>query len=179
MIAALALPSLLERTNDRRVMLPAAGLLAILLFILAAVLSMSVAPAWPAILLTWAILGIGYSAVQTPTGRLLRRSSQPSDRPALFAAQFALSHACWLITYPLAGWLGAAAGMPVILIVLGSITALGVTMAAFLWPAIDPETIAHEHPDLSSDHPHLNDHARRHMHAFVVDDLHPRWPKVV
>ncbi len=179
MIAALALPSLLERANDRRVMLPAAGLLAILLFILAAVLSMNVAPPWPAVLLTWALLGIGYSAVQTPTGRLLRRSSQPSDRPALFAAQFALSHACWLITYPLAGWLGAAAGMPAVLIVLGLITAFGVAMAALLWPVIDPETVFHEHPDLSSDHPHLDDGARRHKHAFVIDDLHPRWPKAV
>ena len=33
------------------------------------------------------------------------------DRPALFAAHFALSHACWLVTYPLAGWLGAGLGI--------------------------------------------------------------------
>lgn len=42
----------------------------------------------------------------TPTGRLLRRSAEAGDRPALFAAQFVLSHACWLLTYPLAGRLG-------------------------------------------------------------------------
>ncbi len=34
-------------------------------------------------------------------------SGHPEDRPFLIAAQFALSHAGWLVTYPLAGWLGA------------------------------------------------------------------------
>jgi hypothetical protein len=29
----------------------------------------------------------------------------PRTGPRSFAAQFALSHACWLVTYPLSGWL--------------------------------------------------------------------------
>ena len=53
------------------------------------------------------VAGVGYSAAITPPGRLLRRSGHAEDRLALFAAQFALSHACFLITYPLAGWLQA------------------------------------------------------------------------
>src|SRR4051794_11141142 len=32
---------------------------------------------WLTLLASWVLLGIGYSAVQTPTGRLLRRSAQP------------------------------------------------------------------------------------------------------
>jgi hypothetical protein len=40
---------------------------------------------------------------QTPSGRLLRRSSHTENRHALFAAQFSLLHACWLVTYPLVG----------------------------------------------------------------------------
>ena len=64
-------------------------------------------------LTVWFVLGVGYSAVLTPSGRLLRRSSTQQDRSAVFAAQFALSHACWLLTYLLAGWLGADAGMAV------------------------------------------------------------------
>src|SRR3546814_3143772 len=51
----------------------------------------------------WFALGLSYAASITPGGRLLRRSSGADDRPALFAAQFALSHVCWLIAYPLAG----------------------------------------------------------------------------
>src|SRR3954462_13608102 len=118
-------------------MLPAAGLLGAVLLAVAgllvgvawfrgrAVTALAIHWTWPTLLATWVLLGIGYSAVQTPAGRLLRRSAQPADRPALFAAQFALSHACWLLTYPLAGWLGSAAGMPVTLIVLGSLTLFG------------------------------------------------------
>ena len=59
----------------------------------------------------------------------MRRSAQAEDRPALFAAQFALSHACWLLTYPLAGWLGAFAGIPITLGVLGLVTLLGFVLA--------------------------------------------------
>ena len=34
-------------------------------------------------------MGIGYSAVQIPTGRLLRCSAQAANQSALFAVQFA------------------------------------------------------------------------------------------
>ena len=33
----------------------------------------------------WLVLGLGYSAAQTPSGRLLRRSAHAEDRPAVFA----------------------------------------------------------------------------------------------
>jgi MFS family permease len=178
MVAALALPKALDVASDRRVMLPAAVLLGILLFGFAVLLvSAGREWFWPGLLVTWALLGIGYSAVLTPTGRLLRRSAQPADRPALFAAQFALSHACWLITYPLAGWLGGTAGMPLTLLVLGALTLLGAGLAAVLWPADDPNAIAHAHPDLAPDHPHLAEgQGPYHTHAFVIDDLHRQWP---
>jgi predicted MFS family arabinose efflux permease len=176
MAAALLLPRLLDRISDRAVMLPAAAFLGIVLLTLAAV-TWGAAIGWPALLIAWTLLGIGYSAVQTPTGRLLRRSAQAGDRPALFAAQFALSHACWLLTYPLSGWLGREAGIPATLGSLGLVTLVGFLLAARLWPADDPDEIEHAHPELASDHPHLREHhGRRHVHAFTIDDLHRRWP---
>ena len=111
MLTALALPRILDTLPDRRVMLPAAGALGAILLPLRPWRGRAALP-WPALLVTWALLSLGYSAILTPTGRLLRRSAQSADRPALFAAQFALSHACWLVTYPFAGWLGSAAGIP-------------------------------------------------------------------
>jgi hypothetical protein len=63
------------------------------------------------LLVIWALLVIGSALVQTPSGRLLTRSTHPKDRPDLFAAQFSQSHACWLLAYTLAGWLGATWGM--------------------------------------------------------------------
>jgi H+ antiporter protein len=176
MVAALLLPKVLDRLEDRAVMLPAAMLLGMALLAFAAA-TWTGSIHWVALLVTWVFLGIGYSAVQTPTGRLLRRSAQAEDRPALFAAQFALSHACWLLTYPLAGWLGAVAGIPMTLAVLGLVTLLGFVLAARLWPAEDPEEIEHAHPDLPADHPHLREHyGPGHAHAFTIDDLHRRWP---
>lgn len=177
MAAALLLPRVLDRMPDRAVMLPAAGVLGAVL-LLFAVLTWNGPIGWTALIVTWALLGIGYSAVQTPTGRLLRRSAQAEDRPTLFAAQFALSHACWLVTYPLAGWLGREVGIPVTFGVLGLVTLLGFGLAARLWPVDDPEEIAHAHPDLPPDHPHLRKHhGRTHTHMFTIDNLHRHWPR--
>ena len=177
MLAALMLPRLLDRLPDRAVMISAAGLLTILLLSLTVVLRAGHDQIWPALLPLWTLMGIGYSAVQTPTGRLLRRSAQPSDRPAVFAAQFALSHACWLLTYPIAGWLGNSTGLSTTALVLAAITLAGVVTARAMWPADDPEVIEHDHPSLAPDDPHLQGAtSNRHAHVFVIDHHHRRWP---
>ncbi|WP_354079847.1 MFS transporter [Constrictibacter sp. MBR-5] len=181
MLAALALPRVLDRLPDRGVMLAGAGVLAAGMLGMGAA-SVNGAVPWGVLLAAWFGLGFGYSAVQTPSGRLLRRSSHQTDRPTLFAAQFALSHACWLLTYPLAGWLGAAFGMGAAFLALGILTALGLALAPGLWPADDPEILEHAHDDLPPDHPHLRDpyaHGPgfRHAHSFVIDDVHSHWPQ--
>jgi H+ antiporter protein len=176
MLAALALPCLLDKISDRRVMLTAAACLAVALLAGIAVQSY-------ALLLTlWFVLGVAYSATQTPSGRLLRRSAAPEDRPTVFAAQFALSHACWLMTYPAAGWLGAKVGFGVTFAVLSVVAAVAVTAAARFWPSHDPDEIEHEHEGLAPDHPHLTGAVSsvagfRHRHAFVIDSHHPEWPR--
>lgn len=173
MVAALALPKLLESIADRTVMITGASLLA------AGTLAAAALPSYDWLLPLWFVLGLGYSTAQTPSGRLLRRSANPEDRPALFAAQFALSHACWLIAYPLAGWTGAVLGLPATAIILAglAIVAIGVGLAA--WPADDPEVIEHRHADLPADHPHLSEtgYRDRHAHAYVIDDMHAAWPR--
>src|SRR5215213_2518286 len=177
MVAALALPKLLDRLPDRAVMISAAGMLTALLLGLAILLRGGTDLIWPAVLLLWTLMGIGYSAVQTPTGRLLRRSAQDHDRPAVFAAQFALSHACWLLTYPIAGWLGNTIGLSVTALVLAAITLAGVVTARAMWPADDPEVIEHDHPSIAPDDPHLQGAtSNRHAHVFVIDHHHRRWP---
>ncbi|SFP93294.1 MFS transporter [Tranquillimonas alkanivorans] len=173
MLAALGLPRVLGRVSDRPVMLAGAGLLTATLVGLATIIH-GTGLSWPLLLGAWLISGIGYSAMLTPSGRLLRRSAHPEDWPAVFAAQFALSHACWLVTYPLAGVLMTVAGAPVALLGLSMLAASGVVAALRLWPAGDPRVLEHRHDNLPLDHPHLKGH-RRHSHAFVVDSDHPRW----
>lgn len=170
MIAALALPKLLESIPDRPVMIVGAAALVIGTAIGALI------PSFGLLLPLWLIIGFGYSVAQTPSGRLLRRSAHAEDRPAIFAAQFALSHACWLIAYPLAGRFGAGMGLPATFVLMSLIGLGGVLLALRLWPAGDPSDIAHTHPDLPADHPHLREHGVGHHHPLIIDDLHRHWP---
>lgn len=175
MAAAFALPRLLDRMPDRPLMLLGAGLLA---------LALAFGPlvgSFGALLGLWFVLGVGTSVTQTPGGRLLKRSAHPEDRPAVFAAQFALSHACWLLTYPVAGWVGARAGMPIAFMALAGIAAAAVVATLVLWPKAEDDAVEHAHPELDPDHPHLREApaaGRTHVHAhpIVIDRLHPQWP---
>lgn len=183
MAAALCLPRVLERLGDRPVMIAAASLLAAALAAMAALTATPGLESWTLLLVFWGVMGVAYSAVLTPSGRLLRRSATPQDRSAVFAAQFALSHACWLLTYTVAGSLGAALGMWPTLLVLALICLVGVVVGVRAWPAHDPDDLAHVHDQLPPDHPHLLEGASAgggaaHRHAFVIDDLHRRWPEV-
>jgi MFS family permease len=134
MLVALALPRLLKKLPDRSIMAAGAATITILLYAYG-FLSLSFDFSWTAILLLWLLMGAGYSAVLTPVGRILTRSSREEDRPAVFAAQFALSHACWLITYPLAGYWGREVGLISTMILMGLIAWSGLGLGLFLWPA--------------------------------------------
>lgn len=192
MLAALLLPRLFDSFAERPLMLAGGGLLVIGL--LAGLLQ----PDFTALLLAWFVLGLGSSLIQTPSGRLLRRSCQPADRLAFFSAQFALSHLCWLLTYPLAGWLGNIAGLSTTFAVLAALVLLATVFAAWLWPAGEPAVLAHTHEAVEHAHLHVHDdhhqhthegwegpepHSHphrhkpvRHAHPFIIDQHHPHWP---
>ena len=179
-LAALTLPRILDRVADRIIMVGAAAALTVGLAVLAVLTaSFGAAPVyWRMILIGWFILGIAYSMSVTPAGRLLRRSANADDRPALFAAQFALSHCACLICYPLVGLLGASIGQTAAFAAMAVISAVGTLAALWLWPSADPDKLAHDHADLAPDHPHLHgDHRNAREHAFVIDDLHQHWPR--
>ena len=192
MVVALLLPWLLDRVPDRPVMLAGGAALTVGLLLAAA------GPNLLGLLTIWCLLGAGASLIQTPAGRLLRRSAQESDRPALYAAQFALSHGCWLIAYPLAGWLGGTLGLSAAAAVLGALSLAASLTALWLWPAREPDELEHHHAALDHEHPHLHDahhqhvhegwegpephsHPHRHgamthKHAYVIDLHHQVWP---
>ena len=144
MIAALLLPKLLDTMPDRPVMFGGAALMVLTLLGLAgqvAVLGFF----WPVLLGAWRLMGLGYSTVLTPSGRLRRRSAHAEDPPALFAAQFALSHACWLVTYPLSGWLMTRFGPVAALAVLAILSGAGIVAVLRFWSSEDPEAFEHTH----------------------------------
>jgi MFS family permease len=194
MLAALAIPRLLQNMPDRPLMLVGGVVMG------AGVLLVATGPDLAAMLLVWFVIGLGWSLVQTPAGRVVNRSARSGDRAAYFSAQFALSHAAWLLAYPIAGRLGASIGIEATAIWFGMAILLFVGVAAVMWPSLGARDLAHTHEDTDHQHlhshgphhqhahrgdegpePHSHDHRHdgtRHSHPFVIDDHHLHWPKV-
>lgn len=183
MLVALGLPRVLDRVGARPVMLAGAATLALGLI---SGIALSTAGSgdwrWGVAIAVWAIIGSGTAAILTPTGQVLRRSSQPADRPALFAAQFSLSHLAWLLTYPIAGWLTTVAGFTATWVTLAVLAGVGIAVATRAWPRRDPEEITHLHEigtipmDRLADAIRVDDRFYQHTHAYVIDADHRRWP---
>lgn len=172
MSAAMLVPRLLEDMLDRIVMILGGAMMTAGL--IAGALHRH--GGYYELLLLWFGIGVGYSLTLTPASKALRRSASPQDRPALFAAYFALSHACWLIAYPVAGFVSSTWGTNAAFLVLGVLSTIGSLATWLLWPADDLETLPHRHDDLPADHPHLAEHGLKHEHAVVIDVSHPKWP---
>ncbi|MFK4116161.1 MFS transporter [Microbacterium sp. NPDC006705] len=128
---ALNVPWLVDRFGVIRPMLAGGTLIAIGLLAAVALTALltDTDAGWPVLLGTWMLLGMGTSLVNTPSSRLLAEASTPQNRNLVYTAQFALSHACFLITYPIAGWLGGA-----------SLLAAAVTLAALAIGALAAAT---------------------------------------
>lgn len=134
MLVALLLPNLLEKISDRKVMLTGGFLLPIFLGVTAMNIGwFSGSGQWWMLLALWGLMGAATSMVLTPSARLLRRNSTEENRPAVFAAQFSLSHACYLITYPLAGIVGTLIGLPAVAILLATLGILGIMATLAAW----------------------------------------------
>ncbi len=175
-LGAVIVPKMLRKTSDRTTMFAGTFGFAIAgaAFALAPPSSLQ-APG-----LIWVVFGIASSLTLTPGGLVIAKSASSRDRPAVFAAQFSLSHAGWMIAYPLAGWLAGYTSLELALLIL-SMMCVAVTIAAlFVWPADDPQELPHTHPDLPTDHPHLTTEPgtglqHLHVHSYHIDDLHPTW----
>ncbi len=193
MLAALGLPRLLDKISDKNAMVSGAFVMG------AGVMAISTGPGLTAMLPVWFLIGLGWSLIQTPAGRVVNRSARPADRSAYFSAQFALSHACWLIAYPLAGQLGARLGVDTAALYMGLTILLFAVLAMAVWPAHGGQDLQHEHQAQEHlhththgphhQHPHQGDEepephshphyhpAVRHAHKFMIDEHHLSWPQ--
>ncbi|WP_339860297.1 MFS transporter [Thalassospira alkalitolerans] len=174
MLAAFILPSLLRHVTERTIMfagavIGATAFIGLIFFLQFSDLN------WPMLLMIWFITGFGYSATQTPSGRLLRKSAHEQSRPSIFAAQFSLSHACWLFTYPLAGWFISQSGFQAGLALFAGIALIAIVAGYVLWPSGADDEIEHRHDNLPADHPHLNG-SPSHRHVYMIDEIHAKWP---
>lgn len=133
LVVALLLPRVLDQVADRTVMKTGAVVLAVGTGS-AVGLSATGIISWAATGTLWVLIGGGMALIVTPTGRVLRRSVDPDALPEVFAAQFSLSHVAWLLTYPIAGWMGTTFGFTPTWLVLAALTVIGTVAALALWP---------------------------------------------
>ena len=112
-------------------MLAGTGMAAAGLVVTALVLIIA-APNWVLLTLIWMTLGAATSMVNTPAGRLLRRAGTETNRTAVFTAQFSLSHAGFLLTYPIAGWVGAAVNQGLAAVILAILASFAALAAAWI-----------------------------------------------
>src|SRR5215210_7164999 len=79
--------------------------------------------------LLWVLNGAGQALVAIPSTTLLAEHTFEEERGRAYAAHFALTHACWLVTYPAVGHAAARWGPPVTFTAAG-VVCLIVTAAA-------------------------------------------------
>jgi len=193
MLAALSFPKLSSIFQDKHIVQSGAIFLAIGLGL------MAIEPAFYFALFCWFVSGIGWSLIQTPSGKIVNISATPSDRSSYFSAQFALSHLCWLITYPLTGQLVLLFGFGFSAAFLACIILTCFIFSVLFWPDENETTLRHQHKSLAHSHthehndqhhihqhdrdidqePHDHEHEHQdvvHKHKFVIDLHHQQWP---
>lgn len=191
MLAAILLPKLLNKFEIRKVLLSSASILVMTLYFASSISGLV------SLLFAWFLIGMGLSLVQTPVGSLIRNSCSESDSPAFFAANFSISHFCWLFAYLLAGYLGPLIGLETTFLFMGTISMAALIIAWKIYPNPDYLVLEHTHQELNHEHYHVHDEHHnhthqesiesihihthghkpiRHEHKFVIDFHHQEWP---
>jgi NRE family putative nickel resistance protein-like MFS transporter len=91
--------------------------------------------------LLWALNGAGQALIAIPSSTLVASHTGRDERGRAFAAQFAITHAWWLITYPLTGHLASALG-PARPFTFCGLGCVAITLAAM---AVGGKTNPHSH----------------------------------
>lgn len=183
MVIALLLPRFLEKIALRTVVLSGSFILVLGLFL------GFFSHTWISFLILWFLLGVGLSIVQIPAGFLVKTSCNSKDSVSYFSANFSLSHLCWMIAYPLTGFLGLYFGLDTTFLIIAVISFVAFIFAYKIYPNPDELAIEHTHKKHTHSHEgidnlhHENEEyththqAITHKHKFVIDNHHTTWPR--
>lgn len=97
-------------------------------------------PLWIFALL-WFFNGAGQALIAIPSSTLLAEHTHEADRGRAYAAYFALTHAFWLIAYPVIGYGTSGLGAP-LTFTLAGVVCLMITLGVFFTRKSSPD---HEH----------------------------------
>ncbi|RXK11908.1 MFS transporter [Halarcobacter mediterraneus] len=187
MIVALFLPKLLNKLEIRKVIFLGSFILSL------GLLFSSLNPNTILFLLLWFFLGVGLSLIQVPAGFLVRISCKEEDSTNYFTANFSLSHLCWMIAYPLSGYMGVTYGLSTTFILFSFLCVSSTIIAYKIYPNPDKLELKHTHKEFF--HYHENEESKHHgegktikeenghwhkefthKHKFVIDMHHRQWP---
>lgn len=139
MLVALVMVPVLDRFSDRAVMKVGATVLPVVLLLGAAVMYLGPGEVqWGLLLAVWFLIGAATALTLTPSSRLLQRNSTDDTRQEVYSAQFSLSHAAFLVTYPLAGFLGSALGLPATAVILAGVGLAAMVLLRMAWAGLAP-----------------------------------------
>jgi MFS family permease len=127
LLGAVAMLPLVPRYGPRRTILLGAILTAM------GLLGGTLISSFAGLLFIWFLLGCGSGLALTPAYVVLRQYGTAGDRGILYATHFSLMNAALLVSYPLAGWLGARFGLEMGFGVAAATAGLSLLAATYLW----------------------------------------------
>lgn len=164
MLTALVLPRLIRWFEMRKILLGGT-------FLLAALLLTGITMPGPIVFgIIWFFIGVGLTIVQTPVGSLIQQSCRKSDATAYFAANFSLSHLCWLVSYLIAGYSSAIFGLSTTFLILGIISFMAFIFAWKIFPGSDVAELEHAHEKMIHSHYHEHEEHHSHVHSYAETD---------
>ncbi|AFZ01561.1 MFS transporter [Calothrix sp. PCC 6303] len=139
----------------------------------------------PVLMMLWLLAGIGQSCVNLPTQTLIADRIPTDAQGRVYGAHFAWSHLWWVISYPLAGWLGS--NFAEVEFFYGAL--IGFALLVIAQIALSPHSHEHLHYPILHEHKHIHDehhqhehdgeillsepHTHLHEHTMIVSHSHP------
>jgi MFS transporter, NRE family, putaive nickel resistance protein len=114
----------------------------------------------PVLMILWLLAGIGQSCVNLPTQTLIADRIPTDAQGRVYGAHFAWSHLWWVISYPLAGWLGS--NFVEVEFFYGAL--IGFALLVVVQIALSPHSHEHLHYPVLHGHEHIHDEHHQHEH---------------
>jgi MFS transporter, NRE family, putaive nickel resistance protein len=116
----------------------------------------------PVLMILWLLAGIGQSCVNLPTQTLIADRIPTDAQGRVYGAHFAWSHLWWVISYPLAGWLGS--NFTEAEFFYGAL--IGFALLIVVQIALSPHSHEHLHYPILHEHEHIHDEHHQHEISY-------------
>jgi MFS transporter, NRE family, putaive nickel resistance protein len=121
------------------------------------------------LLILWIIAGVGQTLVNVPTQALIADRVATELQGRVYGAHFAWSHLWWMLSYPLAGWLGSL--LPAHNFFYSS--CIGFVLLVLVCVAFQPQQLTTLDQGLWHEHDHRHDGQHSHDHSPNITTQNP------